>query len=528
MKNQRYGHRKNFFTYIKTTVFTLFVCLLFVRGYTPFVSTGDNIFHVKLNGQDVGSLASSDRAEELLIEARRKIASESDELVFIEAELQVTGAEILWGNADNEKDVLDRMEKVLRESVIETMHCSYTVKVNDYIVSLASLEEATGLLQAAIDKYDTEGRFSVSLVNDTEREFSVLATRVVEKEAVVEPEKADYSMGGIASVFANLGQKTDIDGELDFDDYEQGISEIQAMNFAERVEVVEVYMPETWLTSYEAAVNEIVTEQETAGIYEVVKGDTLSEIAIKVNIPMDKLIEMNDSLKDENTKLQIGQQLIITVPEPTLSITRMEQSYVAESYDAEVEIIDVDTWYTTQTEVLQQPSAGFRKAIINTYYVNDEVVSREVVKEEVIKEAVPKIMRRGTKIPPKYIKPLKGGRVTSTFGPRKRPTAGASTNHKGVDWATATGTAVLASNGGTVTKAGWGNGYGYVIYIDHSDGRQTRYAHLSKILVSVGQKVKQGDRIALSGNTGVSTGPHVHFEILINGKQVNPLDYVPR
>lgn len=368
----------------------------------------------------------------------------------------------------------------------------------------------------------------MSLVDDTEREFSVLATRIVEKESVVEPEEADYSMGGIASVFANLGQKTEIDEELDFDDYEMGISEIQAMDFAERVEVVEVYMPEMWLTSYEEAVNEIVTEQETAGIYEVVKGDTLSEIAIKVNIPMDKLIEMNDSLKDENTKLQIGQQLIITVPEPTLSVTRTEQSYVAESYDADVEIIDVDTWYTTDTQVLQQPSAGFRKAIINTYYVNDKVVSREVVKEEVIKEAVPKIMKRGTKIPPTYIKPLKGGRVTSTFGPRKRPTAGASTNHKGVDWATATGTAVLASNGGTVTKAGWGNGYGYVIYIDHSDGKQTRYAHLSKILVYVGQKVKQGDKIALSGNTGVSTGPHVHFEILIKGKQVNPLNYVPR
>lgn len=526
MKNKRYGNRKNIFTYIKTTVFTLFVCLLFVRGYTPFVSTGDNIFHVKLNGQDVGSLASSDRANELLIEARRKIASESDELVFIEAELQVTGEEILWGNADNEKDVLNRMEKVLRESVIETMHCSYTVKVDDYIVSLASLEEATGLLQAAIDKYDTEGRFSVNLVNDTEREFSVLATRVVEKASVVEPEKADYSMGGIASVFSNLGQKTDIDEEPDFDDYEMGISTINTMDFAERVEVVEVYMPETWLTPYEAAVNEIVTEQDAVDIYEVVKGDTLTEISIKVNIPMDKLIEMNDSLEDENTVLQIGQQLIITVPESTLSVTRTEQSYVAETYDADIQIIDVDTWYTTQKEVLQQPSAGFRKAIINTYYVNDKAVSREVVKEEVIKEAVPKVMKRGTKIPPKYIRPLSGGRVTSRFGPRKKPTAGASTNHKGVDWATATGTAVKASNGGTVTKAGWGNSYGYVIFIDHSDGRQTRYAHLSKILVSVGQKVKQGDKIALSGNTGVSTGPHLHFEILINGRQVNPLDYV--
>ena len=77
-----------------------------------------------------------------------------------------------------------------------------------------------------------------------------------------------------------------------------------------------------------------------------------------------------------------------------------------------------------------------------------------------------------------------------------------------------------------MAKAGWGSGYGYVVYINHIDGRQTRYAHLSKILVKAGQTVKQGERIALSGNTGVTTGPHLHFEMLINGKQVDPLKYL--
>ena len=98
--------------------------------------------------------------------------------------------------------------------------------------------------------------------------------------------------------------------------------------------------------------------------------------------------------------------------------------------------------------------------------------------------------------------------------------------HKGIDWACPIGRAVKASCAGTVVGAGWVNGYGYCITISHSDGRQTRYGHLSKILVSSGQHVTQGEKIALSGNTGRSTGPHIHFEIIINGSQVDPFKYM--
>ena len=135
-------------------------------------------------------------------------------------------------------------------------------------------------------------------------------------------------------------------------------------------------------------------------------------------------------------------------------------------------------------------------------------------------------MERGTIVPPTYNKPISGGSITSGFGRRKAPTRGASTFHKGVDWSTPVGTAVMASSSGTVIRAGWGSGYGYCVYISHADGRETRYGHLSRILVRAGQKVEQGDKIALSGNTGVSTGAHLHFEILVNGTQVNPLKYL--
>ncbi|MCM1569624.1 MAG: M23 family metallopeptidase [Roseburia sp.] len=528
MKNKtlRYRrHKKLKITYIKYTMLTLFCCLFFVQGYVPFEKEGDNFFHVTVNGVAVGDVGDAKEAEQLFIQARREVAQEDSELTFIKAELAVTGEEVLWGTVDAQEQVQSKMEQILRKGVQNTLHRSYTVKVNEYMVNLASADEVQALLQAAIDKYDTTGNFRVELVHDMAREFSILTAQVngESKEAQQPEEGIDYLNAGVELALAGESE-SETPGELDFSDYAYGLLD---MDFSEKVEIVEAYLPESQLTSLEAAIEEVVKEQETVGVYEVVSGDTLSEIAIRLDIPMDRIVEMNkDLLETENSPLHIGDKLVITVPEPELSVTRTEQNYYEESYDADIIYIDNDAWYTYETKVHQSPSAGFRRVVADEYYLNDKLVSRLILKEEVVMEAVPKIVERGTKIPPTYIKPISGGRKTSGFGRRARPTKGASTYHKGVDWAVPTGTAVYASCGGTVEKAGWGSGYGYVVYINHEDGRQTRYGHLSKVLVKAGQSVKQGEKIALSGNTGITSGPHLHFEILIGGRQVDPLSYL--
>jgi len=526
MKKRRFHLKKIKLAYVKSTLFTLFGCLLFVKGYTPYQETGENFFHVFVNEQEVGIVGEKERAEDLLVEARRRVASESDDLVFIEADLSYTGEEVLWGVVDEEETVVERMEQVLRDSVRKTMHRSYTMKVNEYMVNLASAAQVQTLLQAAVNKYDSEGKFNVELASDNVRGFNVLTTRVV--DSVAEDTEAqnvqDFKAAGVEDILAEMGKPEETVEEMDFSDYDLGL---KSVDFAEEVEIVEAYLPESQLTPLQAAIEDVTKEQEKPGEYEVVAGDTLSEISVKVNIPMDKIIEMNSHmLENENSTIRVGDMLIITVPEPELSVTRMEQNYLEEIYDADVIYVDNNDWYTTQTKVLQQPSAGFRKVVVNVSYLNDKEVSREILKEEVVTEAVPKIVERGTRIPPTYVKPISGGRLSSSFGKRTAPKKGASTYHKGVDWAVPTGTAVYASCGGTVARAGWGSGYGYVVYITHEDGRQTRYAHLSKVLVKAGQTVKQGEKIALSGNTGVSTGPHLHFELLIGGKQVNPIKYL--
>ncbi|MBO5283447.1 MAG: M23 family metallopeptidase [Lachnospiraceae bacterium] len=513
------------FTYLKWNFMILLLCLFFIPSFVKFESTGDNLFHIFVNGIEVGSVDKLEEAEDMLWDARREIAAASEELVLMDVNMTYVGEEMLYGYVDDPQEVYSRIRKVLRDSIQETDIRSYTLKMDEYMVSLASVEEMRQLLQAVISKYDSENEFGVEIVQEEGRLLNVLTAQVVDRKSQQEAQEQEqlFPEAGIQSQLTELFAQEVEPEEKDFEDYDLGI---MSMQFTEEVEIVEAYLPQNQLMPLEQAIEEVTKEQETVGTYTVVSGDTLSEISIKVNIPMETLVAMNDSLDDINSTIRVDQELIITVPEPEVSVERQEVNYYEEIYDAEVIYIDRDDWYTTQTNVVQQPSAGFRKIVAEETYVDDTLVEREILKEEVLMEAVAKIVERGTKVPPTYIKPISGGRASSGFGRRKAPTKGASTYHKGQDWATPVGTTVVASCGGRVSKAGWGSGYGYVVYIDHEDGRQTRYAHLSEILVSVGDYVKQGQRIALSGNTGVSTGPHLHFEILINGVQVNPLKYL--
>jgi murein DD-endopeptidase MepM/ murein hydrolase activator NlpD len=118
--------------------------------------------------------------------------------------------------------------------------------------------------------------------------------------------------------------------------------------------------------------------------------------------------------------------------------------------------------------------------------------------------------------------PVDGARLSSGFGMRFHPVLGYSRMHQGVDFAAPSGTPVLASATGRVVGAGWGGGYGNVVRLDHGKGFTTRYAHLSRILVRAGQSVSQGQVIGHVGTTGLSTGPHLHYEVWQGSKPVDP------
>jgi murein DD-endopeptidase MepM/ murein hydrolase activator NlpD len=119
--------------------------------------------------------------------------------------------------------------------------------------------------------------------------------------------------------------------------------------------------------------------------------------------------------------------------------------------------------------------------------------------------------------------PIDGARLTSGFGPRNHPVLGYSKMHRGVDFGAAAGTPIQAAGDGTVEKAGWSGGYGNYIRLRHNNQYSTAYGHMSRMAVKAGQRVRQGQIIGYVGSTGMSTGPHLHYETIYNGQQINPL-----
>ncbi|MEM8809663.1 MAG: peptidoglycan DD-metalloendopeptidase family protein, partial [Cyanobacteria bacterium P01_G01_bin.38] len=118
------------------------------------------------------------------------------------------------------------------------------------------------------------------------------------------------------------------------------------------------------------------------------------------------------------------------------------------------------------------------------------------------------------------------GSITSRFGPRIHPVLGYRRFHAGVDFGASHGTTIIAADSGQVIFSGWYGGYGNAVIVDHGSGLTSLYGHTSKLLVSEGQSVQQGQAIAKVGSTGLSTGPHLHFEVRRNGSPVNPMEFL--
>ena len=529
-------------------------CMMLV---TPFIGEqfgfANSFSDVYLDGNHIGAIKDPANVESMLLDARLQLAQEQKSMVLAEVDCTYQPVEGWFSKSMSEEEVYDKLYNYLKNDTVEIQH-AYMMKIGTYTVYLDSIEDVYQVLEIAKEKYDPENRFQVNIISDKEREINMYTAELISANVQIQdietvgikvseipllpsgeraleqtvPEETAPEETPQEEIPEETEPQEVIIPETELEKEEEeilpGADGLKSMFFGEKVEISEAYVSKSLVTSIEEAADQITKESAKNEIYEVKAGDTLSTIANGHGLYVKDVLKLNSGLS-ENTMLQIGDEIIITVPQPELTVMTVEQTTYQEAYYGEVEYVYNDSWYTTKSEVLREEEPGYHEVTALVTKRNGTEESREMIHEEIIKEPVCKKVEVGTQTPPTYIKPLSGGRQTSGYGRRKAPTKGASTNHQAIDWATPTGTAIWASSGGTVTVAGWQSGYGYVVYINHPDGNQTRYGHLSKVLVSVGQKVKQGQKIALSGNTGRSTGPHLHFELRVGGRPVNPYNY---
>lgn len=414
---------------------------------------------------------------------------------------------------------------------------AYAVLLNDETVAVVENQE---LVEATVEKLCGEMAELSAVACQEKLDFQPVRAK---SEELIPPEALEQLLREKLT-FVTQGTVIKVDG--------QAVATVASEEVAQRVleEVKEAYVPEkenleiqdvkirqevafetrevpvASLLSAEKAKSLLLNGVEELETYIVQPGDSLWTIARNHNMTVAELQEANPQL--EGDRLDLGQELNLVKTKPLLSVVVVTNLKTSVPIPFEVKVEKSNSMLRGQEKVKQQGINGQKDMEYRIVYENGTQIAKEKLRETIVQEPVPKIVTRGTKL---VLASRSGssqgvlswpvrGRLTSSFGYRGREF------HTGLDIATSKEQPIRAAEDGVVTFSGWKGNYGYMVAIDHGDGLVTRYAHNSRNLVKVGDKVKKGDIIARVGSTGRSTGSHLHFEVLINGKHYNPMKFL--
>ena len=287
------------------------------------------------------------------------------------------------------------------------------------------------------------------------------------------------------------------------------------------------------VTGEEAKVNpkEILTPEQAVEllktgtlekeVYHVKQGDVLGSIAKAHGLKLAELLALNPGVS-ETSLLKIDQPLNVTVTKPLVTVKVVMEKFKVEHIDFQ-RITEKDAnMLKGESKVKQEGKAGQKEVLYTITSESGVRTAKQVTNEVVTVQPVDYIEVIGTKVIPSrgtgtFIWPTVGGYISSSMGARW------GEYHRGIDIARPSSYTLKAADNGVVTFAGWDGSYGNKVVINHNNGYETVYAHLSSIGVSVGQVVAQGSKIGIMGSTGNSTGTHLHFEVIQSGSLVNPL-----
>lgn len=379
----------------------------------------------------------------------------------------------------------------------ETSGLKQNIEANSAVETIAKPEPLSGKLKLEVPRFTEVLAYEITVNNRvvalfrTESEAQLLLESLKEKYTCVDPK-------AILKVY-----------------------------FGENVEISKNYIDIVGFDGYDTldeAMAYIANGFKENRTHVVKKGENYWIIANYYGISPSDLESANPEIKPE--LLQIGQNINLTVPKPLITVYTVERSDYSIEIPFEVVYEPSADLFKEEMKTKTSGQLGEKAVTAEIFKKNGLEIEREITEESILSEPVNKVVYQGTKTPPPKMgsgilsKPTSRGSVSSEFGWRW------GRRHEGIDIGVPENTEVKAADGGTVIYAAYSSSYGNYIIIDHGGNISTLYAHNNKLLVKKGDKVYKGQQISLSGNTGRSQAPHLHFEVRKNGVPQNPREYV--
>lgn len=421
-----------------------------------------------------------------------------------------------------------------------SLSTSYSLEIDGNVVGQVSsksvVTQALNEVEEAVES--ASGLEVVAAYNNVE----VKATHGFSKDVLTEKEvvailneNVDWLTTG-ATINVNNGEyrfsvATEEEGQAVLDKLKdaalanQGDATIKSVEFLEDITVESGNVKIGDVKTPSEIVAEVQAGKEAVKTHTVQQGESFWTIASNYGISVYELQQLNSDINPN--RLQIGQEINLNCLEPLINVVVVKEITVEESIAYATEYKETASLYRGETQVVKKGSDGKKMVTYEVKETNGATLEKNTLNEVVVSEPVTAVVNKGTKTVALSSRSGDGilnwpmsGKITSPYGTRK------SGFHSGIDIGGKVGTPVYAAAGGKVVLSSWYYGYGNCILVDHGNGMKTRYAHLSGYKVKVGDTVERGQLIGLCGNTGNSTGPHLHFEVIINGSTKNPVNYL--
>ncbi|GAA0378255.1 peptidoglycan DD-metalloendopeptidase family protein [Bacillus horti] len=478
-------------------------------GYTYYQSQVQPIYHVYFQNQQIGTVDNPDIVNQWIDNKIEAVTADYEDITFQTNHKVAFEEEELYKPSFDNQATLEELE-----GLFEIRATAIRLEVDgEFIGYIPNEESVYTLLDEMKSEYVSE-EFLATMQSEGFREDrnASFAVATLANDGQIDPDESENT--------AVNGKALDISA-LDFDKLHMTKANVQ-----QQIGVHEtVVNPEDVMNAEQLSEIFHGTSVEEQ-IYEVQSGDVLGSIAQKHDMTTSELLALNPELQADQL-LQIGQEVVITGSKAFISVETVEQVKKVEKIPFTTDYQQTDELYKGERRTVTHGSEGQKAVVYEIVKVDGKEITRQAIDSEVMIEPETEVVLVGTKVKPsrgsgQFSWPAVGGKVSSGFGPRW------GRQHNGIDISSVRDKTIKAADNGKVTTAGYHRGYGNYVVIDHGNGYETLYGHLESISVSKGDVVQTGDKLGVMGSTGNSTGIHLHFEIIKNGRNLNPAQYVSR